>query len=70
MLENPDYPALSRVIRVAPSSNEDALIGFSLADYEDIPDAGGNDADGEDDGWGVVTSKRPSAFANLYFYPS
>ncbi len=69
MLENPDYPPLSRVMRVAPSSNDDPVIDFSLADDEDVRDAGGNDADGEDDGWGVVTSKRPSAFANFYFCP-
>jgi hypothetical protein len=42
---------------------------FSLAYYEDVPDAGGNDADREDDGWGVVTSKRPSAFAIFHFCP-
>lgn len=64
MLETPDYPAISRVMRVQPAANEKPATGFSWGDYEDVRvDAGAdNDADGEDDeGWGVVKSKgKPS----------
>ena len=66
MLETPDYPSPSRVIRVTPLPSEKPVAGFSWADYEDVrvaTDGGENDADGEDDGWGVVTSKRPSECA-------
>ncbi|KAF9529524.1 hypothetical protein CPB83DRAFT_852273 [Crepidotus variabilis] len=62
MLETPDYPSLSRVMRIAPLPSEKPATGFSWGDYEDVrvtTDGGENDADGEDDGWGVVTSKRP-----------
>lgn len=60
MLETPDYPTLARVMRVQPLPNEKPASGFSWGDYEDVrvADGGGNDADGEDDGWGVVKSKR------------
>jgi len=57
MLENSDYPNLARVIRVQPLPNEKPATGFSWGDYEDV---GEHDADGEDDGWGVVTNKRSS----------
>lgn len=62
MLETPDYPTLARVMRVQPLPNEKPASGFSWGDYEDVrvADGGGNDADGEDDGWGVVKSKRSS----------
>jgi len=49
-------------MRVQPLPNEKPATGFSWGDYEDVrvvTDGGENDADGEDDGWGVVTSKRP-----------
>ena len=62
MLETSDYPSISRVMRVTSLSEEPAP-GFSLGDYEDVrltTDGGENDADGEDDGWDVVTTKRPS----------
>jgi hypothetical protein len=64
MLETSDYPALARVMRVQPQPDEKPASGFSWADYEDVhvddgPGAG-NDADGEDDGWGVVKSKGRS----------
>lgn len=65
MLETPDYPALSRVMRVQPRPDEKPAPGFAWGDYEDVnadPNAstsapaaaevrGGadNDADGEDD---------------------
>lgn len=66
MLESSDFPpTLSRVMRVQPLPNEKPATGFSWGDYEDVrvvTDGGENDADGEDDGWGVVTSKRPSKF--------
>lgn len=57
MLETSDYPNLARVIRVQPLPNEKPATGFSWGDYEDV---GEHDADGEDDGWGVVTNKRSS----------
>ncbi|KAF9465523.1 hypothetical protein BDZ94DRAFT_349434 [Collybia nuda] len=64
MLETPDYPTLSRVMRVQPMPDEKPASGFSWGDYEDVQvgesAGGGNDADGEDDGWGVVKGKgRP-----------
>ena len=75
MLETSEYPNPARVIRVAPLLNENPAAGLSWADYVDVrvsTDGGENDADGEDDGWGVVTSKRPSAstqyFLILCFY--
>jgi hypothetical protein len=65
MLETPDYPTLSRVMRVQPMPDEKPASGFSWGDYEDVRVAesagGGNDADGEDDGWGVVKSKGRSS---------
>lgn len=61
MLETPDYPTLSRVMRVQPMPDERPASGFSWGDYEDVrvteSAGGGNDADGEDDGWGVVKGK-------------
>lgn len=70
MLETSDFPTLSRVMRVQPLPNEKPATGFSWGDYEDVrvgTDGGENDADGEEEGWGVVTSKRSSAFLFLYF---
>ena len=67
MLETPDYPTLARVIRVQPLPDEKPASGFSWGDYEDVrvtTDVGENDADGEDDGWGVVRTKRQSLFHN------
>lgn len=68
MLETPDYPALSRVMRVQPRPDEKPASGFSWADYEDVhveSGAGsgsgsteaatggtGNDADEDGDGDG------------------
>lgn len=80
MLETPDYPALSRVMRVQPRPDEKPALGFSWGDYEDVnvsheaygTSRGGaeNDADGEgdddNDGWGVVKSRKPSTS----IYPS
>ena len=64
MLEEPDYPQLSRVMRIKPRPDEQPAAGFSWADYEDVDDSRGtaNDADGEDDGgWGFVKSRgKPS----------
>jgi len=64
MLETSDYPSVARVMRVQPRLDEKPASGFSWADYEDVhveDGAGaGNDADGEDDGWGVVKSKGRS----------
>lgn len=63
MLETSDFPTLSRVMRVQPLPNEKPATGFSWGDYEDVrvgTDGGENDADGEEEGWGVVSSKRSS----------
>ncbi|KAF9444086.1 hypothetical protein P691DRAFT_807902, partial [Macrolepiota fuliginosa MF-IS2] len=49
----PEHPTLSRVMRIQPLPNEKPAPGFSWGDYEDV-----HDADGEDDGWGVVKTKR------------
>ncbi|KAF8586378.1 hypothetical protein K439DRAFT_963309 [Ramaria rubella] len=58
MLETSHYPDLSRVMRVAPPTDEKPATGFSWGDYEDVEDGRGGDADGEDDGgWGVVKSR-------------
>ncbi|KIL56890.1 hypothetical protein M378DRAFT_16664 [Amanita muscaria Koide BX008] len=60
MLETPDHPSLARVMRVRPMSGEKPASGFSWADYEDVhvDEGAGHDADGEDDGWGVVRSRK------------
>ena len=62
MLETPDYPTVSRVMRVQPLPDEKPASGFSWGDYEDVHAGenvgGGNEADGEDDGWGVVRRSR------------
>jgi hypothetical protein len=77
MLETPDYPILARVIRVQPVQpvqplpDEKPASGFSWGDYEDVrvaTDGGENDADGEDDGWGVVRTRRQSLFYNAHFH--
>lgn len=61
MLETPDYPTVSRVMRVQPLPDEKPASGFSWGDYEDVHAGehlgGGNEADGEDDSWGVVKSR-------------
>jgi len=70
MLETPDVPTLARVMRVQPFPDEKPASGFSWADYEDVrvtTDGGGNDADGEDDSWGVVQSRRQSMLSNGLF---
>ncbi|KAI3615526.1 hypothetical protein WG66_011825 [Moniliophthora roreri] len=72
MLETPDYPTLSRVMRIQPQPGEKPAKGFSWGDYEDVIeqgtsksggyDGGGETGEGEDDdeGWGVVKSRgRP-----------
>lgn len=66
MLETPDYPVISRVMRVQPLADEKPVSGYSWADYEDVRANDGtagaeNDADGEDDGWGVVKSRGRSS---------
>ena len=52
LLEEPDYPQLSRVMRIKPRPGEQPAAGFSWAVYEDVDDsrATAADADGEDDG--------------------
>ena len=70
MLETPDHPTLARVIRVQPLPDEKPASGFSWGDYEDVrvtTDGGENDADGEDDGWGVVRTRRQSLSYNVHF---
>lgn len=58
MVETPDYPTVSRVMRVQPPSGEKPPAGFSWGDYEDV--RAGNDADEEGDGggWSVAKPKR------------
>ncbi|KAL4261651.1 hypothetical protein AB1N83_009393 [Pleurotus pulmonarius] len=67
MTETPDYPQIARVIRVQPRPDEKPASGFSWGDYEDVhvdtSGAAENDADGEDDGWGVVRRSRPKRAA-------
>ncbi|KXN84693.1 hypothetical protein AN958_12212 [Leucoagaricus sp. SymC.cos] len=57
----PEHPTLSRVMRIQPLPHEHPAPGFSWADYDNVhlPEGEGNDADREDDGWGVVKTKRP-----------
>ncbi|KAL0955265.1 hypothetical protein HGRIS_004155 [Hohenbuehelia grisea] len=74
MVETPDYPQVARVMRVQPRGDEKPASGFSWGDYEDVAVGGngtGTDADGEDDGWGVVrrsgrskTDRTPSSSAH------
>jgi hypothetical protein len=64
MLEESDFPSVSRVMRVTPNPDEKPAKGFTWGDYEDVNDsnasaAGGTDADREDDGWGVVRRGKP-----------
>lgn len=65
MLETPDVPGLARVMRVQPRPDEKPASGFSWADYEDVrvdeTARRDYDSDGEDDGWGVVTSRGRSS---------
>ncbi|KZT07497.1 uncharacterized protein LAESUDRAFT_742921 [Laetiporus sulphureus 93-53] len=63
MLETPDYPTLSRVMRIQPGPNDKPAAGFSWGDYEDVdhPRGTADDADREDDGgWGVVKGRGHS----------
>lgn len=72
MLEEPDYPQISRVMRIKPKPDEQPAAGFSWGDYEDVDNRGtANDADGEDDGgWGVVKGRgRPSKWSRLRYWP-
>ncbi|KAI0072640.1 hypothetical protein K474DRAFT_1667581 [Panus rudis PR-1116 ss-1] len=63
MLETPAAPSLARVMRVQPRPDEKPAAGFSWADYEDVDESRltADDADGEDDGWIVQSSKKPKA---------
>ncbi|KAF9554930.1 hypothetical protein CPC08DRAFT_821378 [Agrocybe pediades] len=73
MLETSDFPTIARVMRVKPRPDEKPASGFSWGDYEDVrvvTDGGENDADGEDDGWGVVTSKRSKRTTSSSATPS
>lgn len=56
MLPPPNPPA--RVLKVVPGPNDRPAPGFSWGDYEDA-DISTHDAEDEDDeGWGVVRSRR------------
>lgn len=44
MLETPNYPAISRVIRVQPRADEKPASGFSWGDYEDVAVASSSNA--------------------------
>ncbi|GJJ11380.1 hypothetical protein Clacol_005612 [Clathrus columnatus] len=59
ILETPNYPELSRVMRINSSpQQQQPATGFSWGDYEDANDVRGMDADGEEDGgWDVVVTK-------------
>lgn len=69
MLESPANPSLARVIRVQSESSDklQPAPGFSWGDYEDAEGHittdgdGERDADAEEDeeGWGVVKSRKP-----------
>ncbi|KAI0083463.1 hypothetical protein BDY19DRAFT_1043990 [Irpex rosettiformis] len=60
MLQTPDVPTLSRVMRVQPRPDEQPAAGFSWGDYEDVDEsrATADDADGEDEGGWVTKSSR------------
>jgi hypothetical protein len=49
-------------------SNEQPIPGFSWKDYEEFQE--GNDADGEDDGWGVVQRKGSRVYSASYHFVS
>jgi hypothetical protein len=58
-------PGLARVIRV--KGKDQPAPGFDRGDYEDDADFKGEDADGEDDGWGVVKSRgRASKYLSYH----
>ncbi|KAL0066662.1 hypothetical protein AAF712_006265 [Marasmius tenuissimus] len=75
MLETPDHPTVSRVMRIQPNPGEKPAAGFSWGDYEDVDQgpgpSGGETGDGEgddDEGWGVVKRggrPRPERSTNL-----
>jgi hypothetical protein len=58
-------------MRIKPRADEKPATGFSWADYEDVrvEEGGGveNDADGEDDGWGVVQSRGRTSTKSLHY---
>lgn len=68
MLETPDYPSLSRVMRIQPQPDEKPASGFSWGDYEDVDATkkATEGTDGEDDGWGVVKSKSRASKQLIY----
>jgi hypothetical protein len=81
MLEAPHIQT-ARVMRVRPRPDEKPPSGFTWADYEDVhidtgddqdddgaAAAAGNEADGEDDGWGVVKSRGRSSLCRIPIYP-
>ena len=47
LLEEPDYPEVSRVMRVKPRPDERPAAGFSWGDYEDVDSDGANKVVGE-----------------------
>jgi len=53
---------------VTPAPNEKPAAGFSWADYEDVEDVRAAEADGEDDGWGIVKSRGRASNFFFYFY--
>lgn len=68
MLDKPDVPTLSRVMRVAPRPDERPAAGFSWGDYEDVDESRltADDADGEDEGGWVVKSSKPKSSKSLF----
>jgi len=57
MLETPDYPEIARVMRVTNPAQQ-IPPGVSIGDYEDADEMGDGDNE-EDDGWGIVKSRKP-----------
>jgi len=55
MLDTPDHPSVSRVMRVSNPAEQTPAPGFSWGDYEDAHTE--EDGDGDDEGWGVVKSR-------------
>jgi hypothetical protein len=55
-------------MRIQPRPDEKPASGFSWGDYEDVESSdavgGGTDADAEDDGWGVVQSRRRTSMTS------
>ncbi|QRV88644.1 hypothetical protein RhiJN_16662 [Ceratobasidium sp. AG-Ba] len=68
MLEAPQYPEISRVMRVKPTGEEQPAPGYTWGDYEDVDEnkvVSMDDEETDEGGWGVVTSRRPQRSRTL-----